>query len=154
MASVFIILYSVYVSLFEYVFVENGDLGSEYPIVRGLGLFCTVYFWIDLGLCFTTAIFDAEDDLITDRRTIAITYLKGWFWIDLVSNLDVNGALALLKVLRLARFPRMFLRWANLGVSTTALNLLKIMIMTLTAGHFFACVFFAVASYEGHAEER
>ena len=47
----------------------------------------------------------------------------------------------------------MFLRWANLGISTTALNLLKIAIMTLTAGHFFACFFFAVAEYEGHTDE-
>lgn len=70
-----------------------------------------------------------------------------------MSNLDVNGALALLKILRLARFPRMFLRWANLGVSTMALNIFKIMIITLTSGHFFACCFFAVAAFEGHMED-
>lgn len=103
LASIFIILYSVYVSLFEYIFVVNGDLGSHYPAVKALGLFCTIYFWIDLVLNFTTAIFDAEDDLVTDRRVIIKSYLGGWFWIDLVSNLDVNGAMALLKVLRLAR---------------------------------------------------
>ncbi|GMI15123.1 hypothetical protein TrVE_jg12093 [Triparma verrucosa] len=153
LASVFIILYSVYVSLFEYVFTSSGDLGAEIPTVRYLGLFCTIYFWIDLGLCFTTAIYDTEDDLVTNRKTIAITYLKGWFWIDLLSNLEVNGALALLKILRLARFPRMFIRWMNLGVSTMALNIFKIMIITLTSGHFFACLFFAVAAFEGHQED-
>ncbi|GMH67617.1 hypothetical protein TrRE_jg12680 [Triparma retinervis] len=151
--SVFVILYSVYAGMFEFAFVHDGSLKADYPLIMILDLFCTIYFWGDIFLNFTTAIYDTEDDLVTDRRKIVVTYMKGWFWIDVVSNLDINGALALLKILRLARFPRMFLRWANLGVSTMALNLFKILIMTLTAGHFFACCFFGVAVLEKHSEE-
>jgi len=89
-----------------------------------------------------------------DRRKIAKEYLRWWFWIDFVSNLDVAGAMSLLKMLRLARFPRLFVRWANLGVSTMALNLFKISILTLTAGHFLACAFFAVADHEKHTDDN
>jgi len=155
LVSVIIVLYSVYFQMFAFAFVQTGpSLQEQYAVVYYLELFCTIYFWFDIILCFTTAIYDAEDDLITDRKKIIVTYVKGWFWIDLISNLELGvGALALLKVLRLARFPRMIVRWANLGVSTMALNIFKISVMTLTAGHFFACLFFLVAVADGHTDE-
>ena len=47
---------------------------------------CDVLFLADLVLSFFTTIEDKEKMTeITDRKVIAKEYLKGWFWIDLIS---------------------------------------------------------------------
>lgn len=43
-------------------------------------------FVIDMILTFFTTIKDPNDDkVITDKKKIASTYLKGWFFIDLIA---------------------------------------------------------------------
>jgi len=48
-------------------------------------------FLLDMFLTFFTAILDTETNgLITDKRKIALNYLKGWFIIDLISILPFD----------------------------------------------------------------
>ena len=45
-----------------------------------------VSFFIDIVITFFTAFFDEKHmTLITDKKIIACTYLKFWFWLDLIS---------------------------------------------------------------------
>ena len=47
-------------------------------------------FELDLILNFITATENENGELITDRKQIAVSYLKGWFIIDLVSSIPIN----------------------------------------------------------------
>lgn len=55
-----------------------------------------VYFWVDVGVNFRTAYYDSRGDLIISQRKISVTYLKGWFIIDLLTCLPISYVLMLL----------------------------------------------------------
>jgi len=44
-------------------------------------------FAVDIVVNFFSSYFDKEDNLIYDKKTIALNYMKGWFLIDVVSIL-------------------------------------------------------------------
>lgn len=44
-----------------------------------------VLFLIDMFVVFCTALTTDDFETIDDHKTIAITYLQGWFWIDLIA---------------------------------------------------------------------
>ena len=64
-----------------------------------------------------------SDNLVTDRFVIGASYLKSWFWLDLVSSIPFDqitvtsgsgtGAVRVVRVLRLLRLTRLFklARW-------------------------------------------
>lgn len=63
-------------------------------------------------MIFNTAVIDDDYNIIEDRSVIAKTYLKGWFWIDLISIIPFdlfkftgeNGeAASLIRFLRIGR---------------------------------------------------
>ena len=102
-----------------------------------------VYFIVDVFLNFYTALPNEFDGTpMANRRQIAASYLKGWFFIDFVSSLPIeyismlikymaedNGhkssvdlrflksvrLLRLSKMLRVARFMRMLRKYENLA---------------------------------------
>ena len=51
-------------------------------------------FFIDLVLTFFTSISDDNKVYeITDKKQIAKNYLKGWFWVDLISIFPLDAIL-------------------------------------------------------------
>ena len=44
-----------------------------------------ICFFIDMIIVFNSALYDSDFNIIQDRKEIANIYLKGWFFIDLVS---------------------------------------------------------------------
>ena len=65
---------------------------------------------IDIIFLFNSAYFDDHLDLVTDRSTISITYLKSWFVIDILAiipfNLFVPSNGEASNLVRLARLGR------------------------------------------------
>ena len=53
-------------------------------------------FFIDIIIIFRTAIINNQMLLITDAKQIAISYLKGMFWIDFLSTVPLDTVLVLL----------------------------------------------------------
>ena len=47
-------------------------------------------FMIDIVVNFITVLENDVGELITDRKKIAIAYLKGWFWIDFISCAPID----------------------------------------------------------------
>jgi len=45
---------------------------------------------IDIVVNFITVLENDVGELITDRKKIAIAYLKGWFWIDFISCAPID----------------------------------------------------------------
>jgi hypothetical protein len=44
-------------------------------------------FFIDILVIFNSAFFNEEFVVISDRKIIAVTYLKSWFSIDIISSI-------------------------------------------------------------------
>jgi hypothetical protein len=49
-----------------------------------------IVFFVDLIVNFFFAFNDKNTELVDDSRTIAVTYLKTWFIVDLVATLPLN----------------------------------------------------------------
>ena len=54
-----------------------------------------VSFWLDILLNFRTALvvlnpMTGKSEVIIDQRTIAVTYLKFWFWFDAIGSLPIQ----------------------------------------------------------------
>ena len=86
----------------------------------------TVWFIIDMYICFRTAYMSVKGQMVTDSRKVAISYLRSWFAIDLVATFPYHWILPLLvpsdespqntENLRFIRFARLsrFLRTLKL----------------------------------------
>ena len=48
-------------------------------------------FLIDIVVIFRTSIIGDNGERVTDQKTIAIKYLKGSFWIDLLSTIPLDS---------------------------------------------------------------
>ena len=91
--------------------------------MRRIDFFIDSIFFIDIVLTFNTCYYNDEIQLIDNRKVIAITYLKGWFTVDIVSCIPFNffgitsdyaimtsiaRAGRLFRILKLTRLVRLF----------------------------------------------
>jgi hypothetical protein len=76
------LLVSCILTPFNIAFSDNLDGILWYSTLNYLIDFC---FLIDIVINFNTAIIDEEFKVIDDRKAIAMHYITGWFFIDLVS---------------------------------------------------------------------
>ena len=80
-------------------------------------------FLIDIVLNFYTAYYDEANVLITNKKVIALKYLKSWFTIDLISRYIyiyiliiffslpfqiLDSSIGMTKAVRLLRLPRIY----------------------------------------------
>ena len=88
-----------------------------------------IMFFMDIYLTFHTTFFDAENELVLDKKVIAKKYLSWWFTIDLIATLpfEILGFLwpphrlvPQLKVIRLVRFTKV-LKQFTIGALNTQL---------------------------------
>ncbi len=92
--------------------------------MSGFNLAVDIIFLIDIVKNFNTGFINVNDDTVMDRRTVIVTYLKGWFIIDLISSIPIehiveqnnesqsvasaNSSLKGLKLLKIAKVLRLF----------------------------------------------
>jgi CRP-like cAMP-binding protein len=111
------LLYTAIVTPFLLAFVYNRDFDIWFVI----DIILSGVFLLDFLFTLNTAFNDFDGKLVTNRKVIFLNYLKGWFFIDLVScfPLDLvqyfvnpNGQRAALnnlsKLARLKSIPRLF----------------------------------------------
>jgi len=48
------------------------------------------FFILDVFLNFNIAYYDKTNKIVSKRRSIAEHYLKGFFWIDLLTSIPLN----------------------------------------------------------------
>lgn len=108
--SVLILLTSVYTP-FRVAFIDTVDV--RMTVVE---LIVDLFFGIDLVLSFFSAYYNAQEELVENKRTIACRYLRFWFWVDLMSVLPISAIVdsssaievkSLVRVLRLTRLQKM-----------------------------------------------
>ncbi|KAF0717473.1 hypothetical protein As57867_002258, partial [Aphanomyces stellatus] len=139
-----------------------------------MDLLVDLVFGVDIFLNFRIAYHNSERVLIWDGRTIAATYIKGWFFIDLISTLPIDligslfssssGASQVLKsakILRIFRLTRLFklIRLLKIGkvfkrihdsvqLSPSTERLLKLITIMISFGHWCACIFHWIMLFE------
>lgn len=89
-----------------------------------------IIFMLDIIINFNTCYYEASGKLVTNRKNITIKYVKGWFWIDLVSSFpiqlfDDSVQISSKQYLRLIRLNRIY----------RLLSLLKLLRFVKTSYH-------------------
>jgi len=128
----------------------------------------TFVFITDVLFNFNTAYLD-DTRWVISRPRIAVTYLQGWFWIDVPSSVPVelidifvegdNDHLAMLRFLRLFRLLRL-LRLLKVGeyiaaleikfdVNLTFLRIVQMLCSILFLAHMLGCFWFYLAVLVG-----
>jgi len=108
------IVLSTLLTPYDVSFIEDND-----EMFKDINYIFDVIFAFDIILNFISAYYDPMNGLITDFKTIGITYVKGWFWIDVIAVLPLdsmtkhvfsgyNTGTRVNKLLRLLRFPRLY----------------------------------------------
>ena len=128
------------------------------------GLLIDILLCIDIILNFRTAIYDKFDSLhlIVDGKEIAMDYLKGWFWIDLISSVPFDyiysglGAIRILKTLKVLKLLRVLrlLQSMKAAIDIFASNravirfikLIKVLFNMVLCAHYIACLWFWIGN--------
>jgi len=91
-------------------FSPDWSNSSLYSWFDNLG---NVLFFVDIFIAFNTSFFNADGEEITDRKQIALHYMKGMFLIDFISSVPFDlinkefKVLSILKVVRISRLSKM-----------------------------------------------
>ena len=101
-----ILIFSAVTTPYRIAFSESDDL--EWTIIN-----YTVdsSFFIDIIICFMSAFEDENEELVHDRWIITKTYLKSWFFIDVLSILPLSEILDtsdFASLARIARLPKLY----------------------------------------------
>lgn len=69
-------------------------------------------FFVDMILIFNSAFYDDDFKVVDKRKTIAVTYLKSWFFVDLLAMLPFDLILQreyqdIVRIVRLGRLSKL-----------------------------------------------
>lgn len=166
-----LIMYSVVVIPFRIGFEEEAgpDAGSFDTCID-------VLFAVDIITTFNTAVDDPQTDLlIVDRSTIALKYVKFWFWIDSISTIPFDkliayfvagtGALSsirlirvirlsrLIKLVRVAKLGRIGNRFENFDINPAIFGVQKMIIQIWFVAHLLGCFWHFLSTEQGQTTE-
>ncbi|XP_013389823.1 potassium/sodium hyperpolarization-activated cyclic nucleotide-gated channel 3-like [Lingula anatina] len=151
----------------------NDDLSIHWVIFNCAS---DTVFLLDIFINFRTGVLDADyaDEIILEPKKIAISYIKSWFFLDLISSLpldyiflmfdpntpDVNQLmqagralrilrfaklLSLLRLLRLSRLVRYVSQWEEfLSVAGVVVRIFNLICLMLLLGHWNGCLQYLV----------
>ena len=66
----------------------NGSIFVFDSIWTSIDSIIDIVFIIEIFVCFNTSYYELQiNAYVTNRKTIAWQYLKGWFWVDFIATL-------------------------------------------------------------------
>jgi hypothetical protein len=142
---------------------------SAVPELRAFLIFVDCFFLADVALNFTTAYYDPQLELRTERKEMAIHYVKTWLLVDLIGSVpfslislalstDAAGkALSLFRVLKLPRMLRVLRLLQLLSVTwgplvNEVIRMLKLLLLMALEVHCIACLWWYLAARESDAQ--
>jgi len=165
---------TVFTETYAVAFAPSSDYLSGSPLSIIEYLLVSV-FVVDIIVNFHLVYYDADDNLIMDKKAIALHYLKGYFFLDVAgvfplylvalaisgdlgSDTDAASLLSLLRLVKLVRLHRVVdliidLQY-NPRVSLTWLTLIRNFGFVALWAHFAACIFFFIARQYDFDPER
>ena len=180
-----LLVYTLFEIPLELAFIEAS---CDYDPLAIVNLMVDIIFCIDVAVAFHTGFYvkmlDGQDILEDHHWLIAERYLKGWFFVDVISSIpferlvcatlppstgdakdDSNMTDSLrglkvarfLKLTRLIRFNRMLNKWQAMSMKKWQLNatrLIKLILMLLLSAHFMGCIWMFTATEQGMRHAR
>lgn len=131
----------------------NPDFTSHGAYILFDNLINLIYV-IDIIQSFITTYLDENGDEVTSYKLIAIQYLKGRFFIDVVSTIPWNyfggsDILPVLGLLKLTRLGRISIIISRLSINETYKAMLKIVQLTFylyLVNHILGCIWFWIVN--------
>jgi hypothetical protein len=115
-----------------------------------------ILFLVDIILTFRTTFFDAENELVLDKKAIARNYMKWWFPIDLVAWFpfeligllypNANGVHVLdprYKVVRLIRFSKIL---KQINVHDNVVRVSQMLLLFLVFAHVVGSLWWSIGA--------
>lgn len=142
---------------------------------------CTDFvFFFDVIITFNSAYYNKNKKLVTNRKKIALTYVKSWFFIDLTACIPIQALIpsnkSYNKLVRIARLPRLYkiLRFLKifklietvksincfnkifeyLRMTEGILRLMYFFIAVLLAVHINGCIWYFIARVDDASPEN
>ena len=86
-----LVLMSYVVSFVPYNICFNKSVTNEMTLVKYIDAVVDIFFFIDIIINFISAYDDPETSLpVVKYKKIAKSYMKMWFWIDLITVMPFN----------------------------------------------------------------
>ncbi|XP_058835391.1 potassium voltage-gated channel subfamily H member 8 isoform X2 [Topomyia yanbarensis] len=116
-------------------------------------------FIVDILVNFRTTYVSRKGEVVSDSKSIAVNYLRGWFVVDLLAALPFDHLYAsnvisgeeshihLVKLTRLLRLARLLQKMDRYSQYTAMILTLLMLCFSLVA-HWLACVWFVIAEKE------
>ncbi|XP_066586736.1 potassium voltage-gated channel subfamily H member 8 isoform X2 [Prorops nasuta] len=119
-------------------------------------------FIIDIVLNFRTTYVSRKGEVVSNSKSIALNYVKSWFFVDLVAALpfdflyasDVysgeesgHGNIHLVKLTRLLRLARLLQKMDRYS-QYSAVILTMLMLFFILVAHWLACIWYVIAEKE------
>ena len=76
---ILVVCYSRYDPESGFYWYTPGNPGTLNPTPMVIDYVIDIAFWVDIYITFLTTFFDAENELVLDKKIIARNYLKWWF---------------------------------------------------------------------------
>ncbi|XP_070164146.1 voltage-gated delayed rectifier potassium channel KCNH8 isoform X2 [Polyergus mexicanus] len=119
-------------------------------------------FIIDILLNFRTTYVSRKGEVVSNSKSIAVNYVKGWFFVDLVAALPFDFLYAsdvyssedtahsnihLVKLTRLLRLARLLQKMDRYS-QYSAVILTMLMLFFILVAHWLACIWYVIAEKE------
>ncbi|XP_058465594.1 potassium voltage-gated channel subfamily H member 8 isoform X2 [Malaya genurostris] len=116
-------------------------------------------FIVDILVNFRTTYVSRKGEVVSDSKSIAVNYLRGWFVVDLLAALPFDHLYAsnvisgeeshihLVKLTRLLRLARLLQKMDRYSQYTAMILTLLMLCFSLVA-HWLACIWFVIAEKE------
>lgn len=146
------------------------------PSESTFDLIVDLLFLLDIIITFNTSYLDESTDLkVGNRKRIAKSYFKMWFWIDVTSTIPFDNLIAvltggsnqnfssirLIRILRLSRMLKLFrvMKLKRMGrllesfdLNPALIGVMKLLSQLCFMAHIFSCFWFLVG-LQGHTKE-
>jgi len=143
-----------------YMIPYRAAFGQEEPIAWLIwDVISDVFLAADIAMRFYTG-FAEDGSMVQDRKRIARRYLHTGFVWDALASIPFDFIQPIVgtwhpivrinKLLRLPRLKQAVQQWEeNPNISLVVPRSLKLLLTFFTAGHFFACAWWAIGVFEG-----
>ncbi|XP_012534396.1 potassium voltage-gated channel subfamily H member 8 isoform X4 [Monomorium pharaonis] len=121
-----------------------------------------VLFIFDIVFNFRTTYVSRKGEVVSNSRSIAVNYVKGWFFVDLVAALpfdflyasdvysgedSAHSNIHLVKLTRLLRLARLLQKMDRYS-QYSAVILTMLMLFFIVVAHWLACIWYVIAEKE------
>ncbi|XP_045428339.1 potassium voltage-gated channel subfamily H member 2 isoform X3 [Pipistrellus kuhlii] len=132
------------------------DCGYACQPLAVVDLIVDIMFIVDILINFRTTYVNANEEVVSHPRRIAVHYFKGWFLIDMVAAIpfdllifgsgseELIGLLKTARLLRLVRVARKLDRYSEYGAAV----LFLLMCTFALIAHWLACIWYAIGNME------